>query len=73
MMAIECKAKKQPNKLKYMFSSPNPALTSAILTQMAWLGFPFLSTIVLNSYAATGNRTHGRVAPDWDLFGGSTD
>ena len=32
---------------------------SLTLTQMAWLGF-------LNSYAATGNRTHdGSVAPIW--------
>ena len=27
----------------------------------------FSSSIVPNSYATTGNRTHGRVVPDWDL------
>ena len=40
------------------------ALNSAILTQ-AWY---FSSTIVPNSYAAIGIRTHvSRVSPDWDL------
>ena len=32
---------------------------------MAWL--VIFSTIVPNSYATTGIRTHSRVAPDWDL------
>ena len=48
-------------------SSPKPALNSAILTQMAWLGFfIFSSTIVPNFYAATGNQTDSTVASDWD-------
>ena len=43
-------------------------LNSAILTQMAWLGIFFSSTIVPNSYTVTGIRTHvSGVAPDWDL------
>ena len=46
------------------------ALLIPQFSQMAWLGI-FSSTIVPNSYAATGIRTHdsqcGRVAPDWDL------
>ena len=54
---------------------PNHALNSGILTQMAWLGI-FSCTIVPNSYAATGIRTHiVRVEPDWGgIFDGrSTD
>ena len=48
---------------------PKPALNSAIFTQMASLGFYlFSTTIVPNSYATTGNRTHGRVEPDRDLW-----
>ena len=49
------------------FFYPNPAHNSAILSQMAWLGI-FVTTIVPNSRAVTGNQTHGgRVEPDWDL------
>ena len=35
---------------------------------MASLGIIFSSTIIPNSYAATVIRTHGIVAPDWDVL-----
>ena len=53
-----------------VFCSLNIALNSAILSQMAWLCFFLIcSTIVPNSFAATENRTHGRVAPPWRTLG----
>ena len=48
------------------FSSPNPAIASVIITD--GVARFFLSTIVPNSCAATENRTHSRVAPDWDAL-----
>ena len=45
-----------PALLNYIFS-PNRIHNSAIFTQMAWLGIFLSSTIVPNSYAATGIRT----------------
>ena len=45
----------------------SPAHNLAILSQMVCLGI-FVTTIVPNSRAVTGNQTHGgRVEPDWIL------
>ena len=46
-----------------LFLFPNRALNSATDGVARYIS----STIDFNSYAATGTRTHGRVAPDWDL------
>ena len=46
---------------------PNRALNSAVLTDGA-ARYYFSSTIIPNSYAPTVIRTHGIVAPDWDVL-----